>query len=165
MTATFKPQTGFTMKAYRNSGTHASPVWNEVAEIGDLSITDLVRNVAELKRRANQFTKGIPAMISLIGIEFRLHWGLGKTQYDAIRARVFDGTVEEWAFMNGAIATNGNQGLTLPVIVQNWPMDQALENVVGHDVRLCAGYMEEAAGEVDPYWYTVGTTTSTTTTT
>lgn len=167
MSATFFPTTGQKMKAYRNSGTHAVPVWNLVSEIGDLSIPDLNRNIAELKRRANEFTKGLAANIALIAVEFRLHFGLGKTQYDAIRARFFDGVVEEWAIMNGAIATNGHQGLTLPAIVEQFPWDQALENASGHDVRLCVGYFEDSVngGEIDPYWYVVGTTTTTTTTT
>lgn len=166
MSATFFPETGFNMAMYRNSGTHATPVWNLVSEVGDVSISDLSRVLAQLKRRANGFTKNLPAMIDSIAIEFRLHWGLGPTQYNAIRAAFFAGTVQEWAIMSGPIATNSIQGLTLPVIVEQFPWDQPLENVAGHDVRLAAAYGENeaTAQEVDPYWYIVGTTTTTTTT-
>lgn len=167
MSATFYPLTGQKMKAYRNSGTHAVPVWNEVGNIGDLSLPDLKRNIAELKRRASDFTKGLPSLFAMFAVEFRLHFGLGKTQYDAVRSRFFDGATEEWAIMNGAIATNGNQGLTGQFIVESFPWDQALESASGHDVRLCLGYKEDEVngGELDPYWYVVGTTTTTTTTT
>lgn len=167
MSATFQPITGQKMKAYLNSGTHAVPVWREVSEIGDLQIADLTRNLAELKRRSNDFTKNLPAMMATIAVEFRLHFGLGKTVFDTIRGDFFAGTCREWAIMNGAIATSGNQGLTLPAIVQNFPWDQALENVAGHDVRIVTGYKEDEVngGELDPYWYIVGTTTTTTTTT
>src|SRR5437868_1297688 len=112
MSATFFPVTGQKMKAYRNSGTHAVPVWNEVGNMGDLSVPDLTRNIAELKRRANEFTKGLTSNFAMFAFEFRLHFGLGKTQYDAVRPRFFAANVEESAIMNGAIATNGNQGLT-----------------------------------------------------
>jgi len=167
MSATFQPTTGHKMKAYLNNGTHAVPVWLLVSEIGDLNIADLSRNLAELKRRANDFTKNLAAMIGTIAIEFRLHFGLGKTVYDIIRGDFFNGTCREWAFMNGDIATNGNQGLTIQALVEQFPWDQALENVSGHDVRLATGYKEDEVngGELNPYWYNVGTTTTTTTTT
>lgn len=166
MSATFQPKAGHKHKAYINNGTHAVPTWLEVSEIGDLSIPDLSRNLAELKRRANEFTKNLPAMIASIAVEFRLHFGLGKTVYDIIRADFFSGAVKEWAIMNGAVGTNGHQGLTLQAIVEQFPWDQALENVSGHDVRLAVGYMEDSVngGELDPYWWVVGTTTTTTTT-
>ena len=165
MSATYKPQAGHKFKAYINTATHTTPTWLEVGEIGDLSISDLSRSLAELKRRANEFTKNLPSVINSITTEFRLHFGLGRTAYDLIRASFFTGTVYEWAFMNGAIATNGHQGLTLPMVTSNFPMDQGLENAAGHDVQLAVGYMEEAHGEIDPYWFVVGTTTTTTTTT
>ena len=167
MSATFQPQTGHTMRLYRNTGTHPTPVWNHVNEIGDLTISDLSRILAQLKRRANGFTKNLPSLIDSIAVEFRLHWGLGKTQYDGIRNDFFNATVREWAIMNGAIETSGNQGLTAPFIVEQFPWEQPLENVSGHDVRLAVGYKEDETngGELDPYWYVVGTTTTTTTTT
>lgn len=167
MSATYKPTTGHKMKAYVNTGTHAVPVWLEIGEIGDLNIADLTRSIAELKRRANGFTKGLASLINMIKADFRLHFGLGRTAYDIIRASFFSGQPYEWAFMNGAIGTSGHQGLTMPAITESFPMDQGLENVAGHDVSLCAAYHEDEVngGEIDPYWYVVGTTTTTTTTT
>lgn len=165
MSATFQPITGQKMKAYLNNGTHAVPTWLELTNIGDLQIADLTRNMAELKRRNNDFTKNLPSLLSTIAVEFRLHFGLGKTVFDIVRGDFFAGTCREWAIMNGTISVTGNQGLTLPALVQNFPWDQALENVAGHDVRLCTGYLEDSVngGEIDPYWYNVGTTTTTTT--
>jgi len=166
MSATFQPITGQKMKAYLNTGTHAVPVWSELTSIGDLSISDLSRNMAELKRRNNDFTKNLPSLFATIAIEFRLHFGLNKTVYDTIRGDIFAGTCREYAIMNGAIGTNGNQGLTIQAQVAQFPFDQGLENVAGHDVRLVTGYKEDEVngGELDPYWYVVGTTTTTTTT-
>lgn len=165
MSATYKPTTGARMKAYINTGTRASPTYVEVSEIGDLNVSDFSRNFAELKRRANDFTKGIPSLMNMIGVEFRLHFGLGRTVYDLIRAAHLAGSSLAWAFMNGAIATNGHQGLTFTGGIEQFPWDQGLENVAGHDVRIVNTYDEDAAGEIDPYWFIVGTTTTTTTTT
>lgn len=165
MSATYKPLTGHRMKAYINTGTRGTPTYVEVSEIADLSISDFSRGMAELKRRANDFTKNLPTLMNSIAVEFRLHFGLGRTVYDLIRAAHLAGTPLAWAFMNGAIATSGHQGLTMPALVEQFPWDQALENVSGHDVRVCVAYDEDAGGEIDPYWFVVGTTTTTTTTT
>lgn len=160
----FEPKTGHKMKLYRNSGTPTTPVWALVDEVGDVSIPDLSRGLAELKRRANEFTKNLASLIQSIAIEFRLHYGLGATQYNAVRQAFFSGTPEEWAIMDGDITENGSQGLRLPVIVEQFPWDQPLEDVSGHDVRLAVAYMVDGSTEVDPSWYTVGETTTTTTT-
>jgi len=150
-----EPKTGHQMKIYRNTGVPSTPVWSEVDEVGDVSIPDLTRGLAELKRRASDFTKNLASIIQSIAVEFRLHHGLDPTNFDAIRANFFSGDVEEWAVMNGDITTSGNEGLRLPAIVENFPWDQPLEDVSGHDMRLAIGYMEEASTEVDPEWYTV----------
>ncbi len=150
------PSTGHKMKAYRNTGTVAVPVWSEVSEIGDLSIPDLSISLAELKRRASNFTKNLAGMIQSIAFEFRMHHGLDATNFDAIRANFFAFTIEEWAFMNGAIATTGNEGIRCPVLVEQFPWDQSLEDASGHDVRLAVAYFEEPAGtEIDPNWFVV----------
>jgi hypothetical protein len=153
--AGFEPLTGHRMKMYRNTATPATPTWATVSEVGDVSISDLTRGLAELKRRANDFTKNLPTLIQSIGIEFRLHYGLGATAYTAIRNNFFNATVEEWAVMGGDITVSGVEGLRCPVLVENFPFDQPLEDVAGHDVRLAIGYMVVSSTEIDPSWYII----------
>jgi len=149
------PKTGHKMKLYRNTGTYAVPTWSVVDEVGDVSIPDMSRGMAELKRRANDFTKNLATLIQSIAIEFRLHHGLDSTTFDAIRANFFTGAAEEWAVMNGDIATSGNEGMRIPVLFEQFPWDQALEEVSGHDCRMIVAYMEESGTEIDPEWYVV----------
>lgn len=152
----FQPKAGQKMKAYRNTGTAGSPTWVEVSEIGDLSISDMKRILAQIKRRAKDYTKNLPAMIDSIGIDLRLHWGLGATNLNAIRAAFLAGTTEEWSIMSGTITDVGEQGLRIPVIVEDFPWDQNQEEASGFDVRLAIAYHESPAGtEVDPSWTVV----------
>lgn len=153
--AGFEPLTGHRMKAYRNTGTPSVPVWSVVQEIGDMSISDLARGLAELKRRGKDFTKNLPTLIQSIAAEFRLHYGLGATAYTALRNAFFNATVEEWAIMGGDITSSGVEGLRCPFLVEQFPFDQPLEEVAGHDVRLAIGYMVVGGTEVDPSWYVV----------
>ena len=150
------PKTGHSMKLYRNTGTIVSPTWVELTEVGDVSIPDMSRGMAELKRRASDFTKNIASLIQSIAIEFRLWHGMDATNFDALQAAFFAGTVEQWAIMNGDIAVSGTEGLTMPVLIEQFPWDQPLEDVSGHDVRVVAAYMEDAnSTEVDPAWLVV----------
>ena len=149
------PNVGHKMKLYRNTGTHASPAWSEVAEVGDVSIPDLSMGLAELKRRGSDFTKNLPTMIQSIAVEARLIHGLDTTTFAAIRTAFFAGDVEEYAVMDGDITVSGSQGLRVPALVEAFPWDQPLEDVSGHDIRLAVAYLEESGSEVDPDWYTV----------
>jgi hypothetical protein len=149
------PQTGFSAKLYRNTGTVATPTWSEIAEIGDLSLNGMERSVAELKRRGKKFTKGLPSLINLMTVEFRFHSGLDGTNFDALNAAFFSGVVSEYAVMSGDITTSGEEGLRLPAFVSSFPWNQPLEDVIGHDMVLTLGYMVESTVEVDPNWYAV----------
>ena len=153
--AGFEPLTGHRMKMYRNTGTPSVPVWAVVQEVGDVSISDLARGLAELKRRGKDFTKNLVTLIQSIAVEFRLHYGLGATAYTAIRNAFFNGTVEEWAIMGGDITSAGVEGLRCPFVVEQFPFDQPLEEVAGHDVRLAIGFMVVSSVEIDPSWYVV----------
>lgn len=148
-------KTGHKMKLYRNTGTVATPVWSLVDQIGDVNIPDLSRALAELRRRGNEYTKNLPGIINSITLEFRLFHGLGDTTFDAIQAAFFAGTVEEYAVLDGLVATVGTQGLRCPFLVESFPWDQNLDEVSGHDVRLAIGYMESGGSEVDPSWMEV----------
>ena len=149
-----EPKTGHQCKLYRNTGTVVTPAWLEVAEIGDVNIPDLSRGLAELKRRANNFTKNLPSLIQSISVEFTLIHGLDATNFDVLRANFFSGAVEEWMVADGDESVAGNEGLRCPLIVEQFPWNQPLEDVNGHDVRMSIGYMEEPAGtEIDPVWF------------
>lgn len=154
------PKTGHKMKAYRNSGTVDTPTWSLVAEVGDVSIPDLSLAIAELKRRGSNWTKGLPGIFNLVAVEFRLIHGLDKATFDAIRQDFFGQNTREWAICNGAIDLDGTQGLRLPVLVEQFPWDQPLEDVSGHDVRLALAYMEDDGDEVDLSWLEIGSSGS-----
>ena len=150
------PSTGHKMKLYRNSATVATPTWALVQEVGDVSIPDLSMGLAELKRRANLYTKNLPSLIQSISLEFRLHHGLDSVTFTALRTAFFLGSVSEWLSADQAVATVGTEGLRCPFLIEQFPWDQPLEEVNGHDVRLAIGYMIEASTEVDPSWMVVG---------
>lgn len=148
------PKTGHQMKLYRNTATVASPTWQEIGDVGDVSIPDFARGLAELKRRGNNYTKNLASIFQTIACEYRLIYGLDSTVFDALRSAFLAGDIEQYAIMDGDIATSGSEGWTIPFIMENFPWDQPLEEVSSHDIRMAIGYMDES-GEVDPAWLTV----------
>lgn len=158
----FAPKTGHKFKFYRNTATFASPSWTLIAEIGDLALDDLTMGIAELKRRNNDWTKGLPSLIQLASLSFRLHFGLDETNFAYLRGAFIAGTVFECAIVSGVIsAPSGAQGWRLPIVLSAFPWDQNLEDVSGFDVKANVGYMLSGGSEVDPTWLSVTTTTST----
>ncbi len=157
----FEPKSGFRCKFYRNTATYASPTWLVIAEIGDLAIDALTMGSAELKRRANVWTKSLATMIQQGTISFRMHFGLDATNFAYLRGAFLAGTVFEVAIMSDDVATpSGAEGWRLPIHLTDFPWDQALEDVSGHDVKANIAYMTSGGTEVDPTWMTVTTTTS-----
>lgn len=150
------PKTGHKCKLYRNTGTAAVPVWDLIDEIEDAALADLSRSLAELKRRASDFTKNLPSLINTIALEFKLLHGLDEATFVGICEDFFAGTAREYAFMDGDITTNGQTGLRGQYLVENFPWDQALEDVSSHDIRLASAYMCEGTTELDFSWIEVG---------
>jgi hypothetical protein len=148
------PRAGHKCKLYRNTGTYDTPVWSEVEDVEDVNLSDLSMGMAELKRRAKDFTKNLPSLIQTIAIEFTLQHGLESGDFNAIRTKFFAGTAEEYLIADGASDSSGTEGLRCPMLVENFPWNQPLEDVNNHDIRLVCAYMEEADGtEIDPVWF------------
>lgn len=154
------PKVGHKMKLYRNTGTVDSPVWGEISEVGDVKLNGLELTTAELKRRANQFSKELPALFGPFNIEARLHHGLGATIFEAVRGDFFAQTPREYAICNGSISADGTQGLRFAGFLKAFPWDQALEDVSGHDISIAHTYLESGGTEIDPSWLEVDGSTS-----
>lgn len=150
------PVVGQNCKLYRNTGTAASPTWVLLTAVGDVAIPDLAMGLAELKRRGNNFTKNLPTMIQSFTVDAKIIAHMDTTNYAALKTNFLAGTIEEYAVMNGLIATTGNMGMRVALVIQSFPFSQAQEEVFSHDLKLAVAYWESPSGtEVDPSFYTV----------
>lgn len=150
------PKVGQQMKLYRNSGTTDTPVWQEISEIGDTTLDGMELGTAELKRRASMWIKVLAALFSAFNLNTRLVHGLGGTMFTALRQDYFARTPREYACCNGPIADDGTEGFRFAGLLTQFPWDQPLEDVSGHDVVMThAYYVDEEDAEVDPSWMVV----------
>ena len=150
------PKTGHKAKLYRNTGTIAVPVLYEVDEVGDVSLTDINLNLAELKRRANQWTKNLASLFAAFAVEFSAIFGLDKVAFEAMLDDFTGQRTKQWVVAMGDITTSGTYALKLPVLLENFPLNQPLEDVISQDVRLAVAFMVESGVEIDPVWVEIG---------
>src|SRR5690606_29993187 len=115
-----------------------------VAEVGDVSLTGMDLETAELARRGNDFKKALPGIFAPPEIEFRLIHGLDQTTFERIRDDFLNQTARHWAIMDGPWTTDGSEGLVGPFHVVAFPWEQNLEDASGHPIRLRLAYFEYA---------------------
>jgi hypothetical protein len=150
-----EPIVGGDCKLYYNSGTVATPVWAEIAEIGDLSVADFSNSVAEVKTRASEWDAGLPAR-KKVAVEFSYLYKADTTVWEYLRDMFLNRTIAEFAVADGAIATAGTEALRLAVFIENFPITQNLEEVSMVDtVRLAHAYMCESDVRITPEWMEV----------
>lgn len=150
------PKVGQKCKLYANTGTTDTPVWAEISDIGDTTLDGLELGTAELKRRSSVWTKVLAALFSAFSLNTRLVHGLNKTRFDQIRTDFFARTAREYAVCNGPITSDGTEGFRFAGLLTQFPWDQPLEDVAGHDVVAQHAYYEDENGdEVDPSWLVV----------
>lgn len=141
---------GMNCKAYRNTASYASPAWNEITNIRDLSLS-LEADEADVTTRGNNGWKATVQTLKDATVEFQMVWDTAGDDFTAIQTAFLANTSIECAFMDGSISTNGNQGLRATFMVTNFSRTENLTEAVMVDVSLKVTYADNA-----PAWYTVG---------
>ena len=140
---------GMNCKAYRNTGNYASPTWNEITNVKDLSL-NLEASEADVTTRGNNGWEAVVQTLKKATIEFGMVWDTGDADFTAIQNAFFSNTSIECAFMDGAIATTGNQGLRATFMVTGFSRTENLTEAVMANVTLKPTYATNA-----PEWMTV----------
>lgn len=142
---------GLDCKAYRNTGTHASPTWNLVDDVKDVTL-NLEKGEADVTTRANSGWRARKGTLKDGTVEFTLLHNPDRadsvTDFEAIRDAWINNTAVEWAFMDGAIATAGSQGLRATMEVVNFSRGEQLENASEYNVKLVPTLAAQA-----PDWF------------
>lgn len=138
---------GLDAKLYRNTGTYASPTWNEITNIKDVTL-NLTKGEANVSIRGSSFRlrKGT---LKDASIDFNLLWDTDDEDFTAIQEAFFDGTTIEILAVDQAYNTVGSQGLRATVEVFTFTRNENLEEALNVDVSLKPTYATNL-----PEWYT-----------
>jgi hypothetical protein len=139
---------GLDGKLYRNTGTYGTPVWNEIVDVKDLSVT-IEKAEADASTRETHW-KMVRGALKSASIDFSMVYDPTETDWQAIRDGFLNDTTIEFAVADGAIATVGTQYLRVSCEVMKFSTRQALAEVFTTDVSI-----KPCRADNPPAWVTV----------
>ena len=140
---------GMDGKLYRNSGDYITPVWNELSNVKDLTLT-LEKGEADVSTRANAGWRATVGTLKEAGLEFEMVWDTGDPGFAAIKDAYFNDTPLELAVMDGDIVASGSEGLRAAFSVTSFTRNEPLEEAMTASVSLKVAYSAHA-----PEWMVV----------
>ena len=143
---------GLKGKLYRNTGTYATPVWDEIKNVKDLTLT-MEKGEADVSTRGNDGWRAIIGTLKEASIEFQMVYDTADLDFQALQTCWFSDTAIELAIMDGAmVAASGvdkSQGLRALFSIQTFSRSEALEEAMMTDVSIKPTYSTNA-----PAWIT-----------
>jgi hypothetical protein len=128
---------GLNAKTYRNTGTFAAPVWSEIKNIRDMTLSDSMGEADVTRRASGGFREMFPTLREA-AIEFDMVNVAADTDISTIATNYTNRTTFEIAVMDGAIATSGSRGVRMTVAVFKFERSEELENVQMYSVSMKA---------------------------
>lgn len=133
MPASTVAQVGLSMKIYVNSGTYGSPTWAEITNVADAKIDTGTADEAEVSSRAVSWKQYEPGLK-----DATFEWDMRYKQSDstglnALTTAWSSGTLKEFAFADGDIATSGTKYFRCECKIFSVARDEPLsDSVVVH---------------------------------
>lgn len=140
---------GLDAKLYRNTGAYASPSWNEVTNVKDLTL-NLEAGEADVSTRGNGGWRANIATLKDASLEFEMVWDTADDDFTAIRTAFLTNAPIEFAVLDGASNAAGSQGLRASMAITNFSRSEPLEEAIKVSVTAKPTYSANA-----PEWMTV----------
>lgn len=139
---------GMDAKLYRNTGTYASPTWNEVKNVKDVTL-NLEAGSADVTTRGNGGWRANIATLKDASLEFEMVWDTADDDFAAIRTAFLGNSTVEFAVLDGPAATAGSQGLRATMAITNFSRAEPLEEAIKVSVTAKPTYADHP-----PEWMT-----------
>lgn len=140
---------GLNCKLYLNTGSYESPVWVEISNVRDLTLT-LEVGESDVTTRGNGGWEAIVATLKKATIEFEMVWNKADTNFQALRTAFLTNGSVEVACMDDGIETVGAEGLRATMAVMKFNRNEELAEAVRAAVTLRPTYADHA-----PEWLTI----------
>jgi hypothetical protein len=116
---------GLDCKIYRNTGSYASPVWEEIENTRDVDY-NLEHGEADLTTRGNNGWEAIVATLKRGSFEWGMVYDTADADFTALEAAWFAKTAVDFAFVDGDIAVPGTKGIRATCQLFGFGQNQAL---------------------------------------
>ena len=118
-------RSGYAAKLYRNTATWASPVWDEITAVQNVTL-NLSKSMAEVKARLSGVVQNI-AVLHSISLDFNMIHDTSIADHNVLRDAFIAGTTIGWAVADDAIATSGTDHFRFEGPLSKWDWGQQLE--------------------------------------
>jgi TP901-1 family phage major tail protein len=126
---------GLDAKLYRNTATYATPTWDEITNVRDVTL-NLEAGEADVSTRGTGGWRATVATLKDASIEFEMVWDSADADFAAIRDAFLNRTAIDMAVMDGDITATGSQGLRAECAVTNFSRNEPLEEAVTVSVTI-----------------------------
>ena len=143
---------GLNAKLYRNTGSYASPTWNEIGNVKDVTL-NLESAEADVTVRANNGWRATVPTLKDASVEFEMVWDTEDADFEAIKDAYLGNTTIEILALDGPVSgtgSSGNQGLRATCSVTAFSRSEPLEEALSVSVTLKPAYAVNA-----PEWHEV----------
>ena len=143
---------GLNAKLYRNTGTYASPTWNEIGNVKDVTL-NLESAEADVTVRANNGWRATVPTLKDASVEFEMVWDTADEDFQAIRDAYLNNTTLEVLALDGPVSgagSTGNQGLRAVCNVTGFSRSEPLEEALSVSVTVKPAY-----SATPPTWHVV----------
>jgi len=120
-------------KLYRNTGTWAVPIWDEVENVTNVTL-NLEKSEADVTTRKNDGWRAMIGALKEGSVDFEMIWDTSDDDFQAIIDSWLNDTVIDVAVMDGDITTTGSEGLraemSVITVTRQEPLEEAMKAVV-----------------------------------
>ena len=138
---------GLNCKLYRNTGTHASPVWDLITNVKDVTL-DMSTDVADVSNRGGSGFRSEVPTLSNFKSTFQMVYNPEDTDQTAIGAAWLAKDTIEFMWLDGLESVAGSKGWMATCIVSNYSSTENLEEAKMIDVELSNAYSDYAPVQV-----------------
>lgn len=135
-------------KAYRNTGTFGAPVWDEIPNMTNVEL-NMEKATADVTTRGSGGWRQRVGTLKDGEVTSEMIYDTADADFTALQTAFFADTPIEMAFMDGNIATSGNQGLRATFDIINFSRNEQLEDAMRVPLSLMVSY------GTTPSWMTV----------
>jgi len=143
---------GLNAKLYRNTGTYASPTWNEIGNVKDVTL-NLESAEADVTVRANNGWRATVPTLKDASIEFEMVWDTADEDFQSIRDAYLNVTTLDVLALDGPVSgagSTGNQGLRAVCNVTGFSRSEPLEEALSVSITVKPAYSVNP-----PTWFVV----------
>lgn len=143
------PILGLNAKLYRNTGTWATPSWNEMDNVKDLTL-NLTKGEADVSKRGSSWRLTVGTLLTA-ELTFQSIWDEDDTDLAAIQSAFLNGTSIELLILDKAVLSTGAQGLHAMFQITRYTRNEQLEQALTVDITAKPAYETTDV----PEWFTV----------